>query len=464
MSKLREVTGALFIAAFLALSPLASAAAGSATGASPPSQAPVVIEADEIYFSDQNGTMFAKGTVVVTQDQTKLTGELIRGNAKQSELWADDKARYTEKQKDGSVDLIGSQINYNYGSKTGTIAAASGVVGNDIVAGQRIEILPDRYVIYDGTTTGCPAQVPDYHMSATRVEIWPGDKMIAYNAKFWIKNVVIYSMPKYVTSLKEGEQGLSFPRVGFNHGDGVYIRQHLGYPLGDKVSAFVDLDYYSQKGFRPLGGIKYQEKGYSLQTIYGYSSDDDENWVRREPEYILSFAPQKLFSLPIKYTVSASYGLWEDSSKSSWQRSYGVYFTGDPIKLGSATKLVLGTGYTNTHESYDDSTYNKRVYDATLTSAWSPDFSTTLGYHYRQNYSTLFDYDKPDMAREGDFGFSYKIDRLNKVKVNWSYDLDENRFYDNDVTWSHNLHCWQTDITYRIKRSQLKVSLSTKKF
>ncbi|HWQ60749.1 MAG TPA: LPS-assembly protein LptD, partial [Negativicutes bacterium] len=454
-----KLLGGLFLAALVVLSPVATAAAGSGKDAKPQPKAPIVIEADEIYFSDLNGTMFAKGSVVINQDKTKLMGELIRGNAKQNEIWIDDKARYKER----DINLVGSQINYNYGTKNGTIAAANGVIGDDFVTGQKIELINGEYIIHDGTLTGCPAKVPDYHVSATKVEIWPGEKMIAYNAKFWIKNTVIYSMPKYQKSLRKDATASEFPRIGQSSSDGTYISQHLEYPFNDSLSASADLAYYSKTGFRPLYGLKDREKSYELGVVYGYSIDGNDHWVKREPEFSLFFDKRQLFSLPINYSAGATYGRWSDVTKSSWQRTYSVYFSSFPIKLGPS-ELVLGTGIANNWQSYTDKAFNRYVYDATLTSVWSPGFSTFLGYHYRRNMADIFAYNRPDMAREGDFGFSYKLDPLNRITLKWIYDIGNSHLYDADVTWSHNLHCWQADVTYRIKRSKLKVTFVTKKF
>jgi LPS-assembly protein len=408
--------------------------------------------------------MFAKGKVVITQDKTKLMGDLIRGNAKQNQVWIDDKARYTEKDKTKNINLVGSQIAYNYGTQNGTIGAANGVIDKQIVTGQKIELINGQYVIHDGTLTGCPAKFPDYHVSASKVEIWPGEKLIAHNAKFWIKNTVIYTMPKYQKSLREGAAATEFPQIGHTSNDGTYISQHLEYPFDDKLSVSADLAYYSKTGFRPLYGAAYREKHYKLGVIYGYSIDGNDHWVKREPEFSLLFDKRQLFSLPINYNVGATYGRWNDFTKTSWQRTFSVYFATFPIKLGSKSELVLGTGVTNTWQSYNDRTYNNYVYDATLTSVWSPNFSTFLGYHYRRNMADLFAFNRPDMAREGDFGFSYKIDRLNRLTLKWVYDIGNSRLYDADVTWSHNLHCWQTDITYRIKRSKLIMTFAAKKF
>lgn len=461
MPDMKKMLSGVVLVVVLLLLPLPAAAGNvkDVKDAKEKPKAPIVIEGDEIYFSDLTGTMFAKGAVVITQDQTKLTSQLIRGNAKQNQIWIDEKARWQEPK----VDLTGSQVSYNYGSKTGTIAAGTGVVDRNIVAGERIELLPGEYIIKDGTITGCDAKVPDYHVSATRVEIWPDDKLIAYNAKFWIKNTIIYTMPKYQKSLKK-DAASEFPQIGQSSNDGTYIIQHLEYPIDNKISAYTDLAYYSKTGFRPLYGLTDREKGYQLGVIYGYSIDGNDYWIKREPMFSLSFDQRQLFSLPINYSVGASYGRWNDLTKTSTQRSVGIYFTGFPIKLGPSSQLVLGTGVTNTWQSYNDSTDNTYVYDATLTSNWSPSFSTYLGYHYRRNISDLFAYDRPEMAREGDFGFTYKIDRLNMVTLAWAYDIGYSRLYDADVIWSHNLHCWQLDVKYRLKRSQLQVTFATKKF
>jgi hypothetical protein len=127
-------------------------------------------------------------------------------------------------------------------------------------------------------------------------------------------------------------------------------------------------------------------------------------------------------------------------------------------------KLYLGTGYNMIFESYDNSLKKGILFDSTLTKDWSPRLQTWLGYHYRQDNETLFAYSRPDMMRELDVGFKYKIDKLNSLTINQSYDVKNSRVYDQDYTWSHNLHCWNVDVTYRAKRDQLLVHLSTVKW
>ena len=43
---------------------------------------PIEIVADEMYFSDKTGELFAKGNVVITQDKSKIFAAIVRGNDK----------------------------------------------------------------------------------------------------------------------------------------------------------------------------------------------------------------------------------------------------------------------------------------------------------------------------------------------------------------------------------------------
>ncbi|MBP2652420.1 MAG: lptD 2 [Firmicutes bacterium] len=108
----------------------------------------------------------------------------------------------------------------------------------------------------------------------------------------------------------------------------------------------------------------------------------------------------------------------------------------------------------------DDSSTDKYRYDATLTTKWSPKYSTLLGYHYVSDTTSLFSYDTADMNRELDLGIKWQIDRMNGFGILERYDVDKNRIYDLDYTWYRNLHCFEGSITYRAKRDSWKMDVS----
>ena len=83
---------------------------------------PIEIVADELYFSDKTGELYARGNVVITQDKSRITAEIMRGNDKQTEIWVDGKARMTEPM----TDITGMKIEYNYGYQFGTMQDVTG--------------------------------------------------------------------------------------------------------------------------------------------------------------------------------------------------------------------------------------------------------------------------------------------------------------------------------------------------
>ncbi len=418
--------------------------------------APIVVEGDKLSFSDLTGDLYAEGKVKVTQADQVLLADLIQGNTKQSEMWIDGSSTFIQP----DVKLVGNGLRYNYHDRVGKMLNAKGMVTDQRVAGENINFFPEQVIIHNGTVTRCPAKVPDYHVSASRVEIWPGDKMIAYNAKLWIKNVVILTLPKYQTSLKKNEGESEFPRFGYNNSTGFFIKEYVEEPVSGRLAAYVDLDYYTKSKFKPNYGLIDRENAYDLKLVGGNFIDDDDNWIKKEPELNLKLHRRSLGNLPVHYTFSAAYGKWKDHTKTSWHQDYTLYFSRDPIKFGKGYQLDMGAGLEWIHESYDDSINNTFKYDVTLSRQWSSRWNSWVGYHYTGDNNTLFDFDRADLGRELDTGFSYKIDDKNTIAFNQSYDMVNNHVYDQDYTWYRNLHCWEAAITYRARRHEVKVDFS----
>lgn len=421
------------------------------------SSAPIVVEGDKLYFNDMTGEVYAQGDVKVTQDIETILSQYVRGNTKTTELWVDDQANYLQ----GRTNLIGRKTHYNYGTNYGTMEDAKGKIGNQFVDGKNIEMEPEKIWIHDGTMTKCPAKVPDYHISAERLEIWPGDKYIAYNAKFWFKNTVLYSVSKYQGSLKDDGKS-EFPVIGYDNDDGFMVRQSLEYPLSEKVAFQTDLAWYSNAGFRPNYGLIDREENYSIGLVQGHFRDSSGNWLKKEPELNFNWYSHRLGTGPVSYSFSAVYGKWTDNTKTSWHQDYSIYFSRDPIPLNKTMNLYLGTGWEHIRESYDGSRINSFKFDATVDKKISDRLTTSVEYHYTKTNNSLFEYGRADMGRELDFNLSYKIDPKNTFVFRQSYDLTNNAIYDQDYTLYHDLHCWQAAFQYRAKRHQFNWTVSTK--
>ena len=419
---------------------------------------PITITADELYVNDANGDVYAKGNVNILQATQLMTTDLVNGNTKQQEVWVNGQAVFSDSLTNTKLNTEG--LRYNYQTKEGTLDQIKGHVGRDIVTGHEALTLNGEIIIHDGTMTRCPAKVPDYHMSADKIEIWPGDKMIAYNAKVWIGSILLYTMPTYTQSLDPNAEQTAYPSISYSSRDGIHIKQKFTHSITDDLTAYTELNYYGKLSFKNNSGINWDQKNYWVEAKAGYYRDSDANWVKKWPEYDFHYKSHRIGDLPITYTFDATYGKWTDSNRTSWHQEYNLYFTRDQIHLDPKTTLDMGTGVGLIKESADNSIIHNFKYDATVGHTFDDKWYSWVGYHFTKSQNSLFAFNRADMGRELDTGFTYRFDKKNAIGFSQSYDLKNKRVYDQDYTWYRDLHCWQLTLTYRAKRHEWKWDVS----
>ena len=419
---------------------------------------PVIIEGDDITFNEQTGEIYAKGKVVFTQADAVVTGTDIEGNTIKTKVWAKDKTLLTQP----DLKLNGYETDYNYGDRTGTMKKVDGIANKKIVKGKNVEFYPEKIIIYKGLVTKCPAIKPDYHISAEKIEIYPDKKMIAYDAKFWIKDKCIYSRDRYVADLTKEDNNNIFPEVGYTSDDGVFIGQNFSENISSNVNIFYNAYYFSKSGFKPQFGINYNSEDYKFEISKGYYKDENDNWIKKDPELSINSKVFNITNTPYKYYYKMIYGKWIDEYKASWHQDYNFYFYRDPIKLNENLNLNLGTGYELIKDDYNNSTTNSFKYNIGLSNKFTNKVSGWLNYNYTQNNKSLFAYDTAEIAKELSTGISYSFDEKNIIVFSQSYDLENNKLVDVDYTWYRDLHCWKASLTYRSKRSELKFKINMK--
>ncbi|MCX7971433.1 MAG: hypothetical protein N3A57_07735, partial [Negativicutes bacterium] len=345
--------------------------------------------AEKIYINDGNGNVYARGDVRLTQGEVEVKGDRIDGNIQANTVQIDGTASY----RDPHGWLEGTAIWYNYDLSTGRIGRFDGHYNNQFIVGEQAEIYPDRLVVRNGYMTRCPAHIPDYRMQADVIEIWPGREIIAYNARWFIKDVEIVSQAVYRAALDE--EGGNYPQVGYNDVDGAWIRQAFSAQIGQQPVQFV-VAYLTNPGLAlqlnsdlPFGG------GWRGTVHAGSYEDSQYNWIQKWPEVDIDSPVWQLGDTPVTYSISAVLGWWHQDPRfnrsvsavtDSFHQYYAIYFNyGRPVPLGWNSSLYFGTGYNVTLESHNHSTIQAYALDASVWTTLSPQVSMLNGYHYTTN-------------------------------------------------------------------------------
>ncbi|MBB5335933.1 hypothetical protein [Pectinatus brassicae] len=428
----------------------------------PNKPAPIIFEGKDISYDSKTGDVYAKGDVKVTNKYSRLTTDLMTGNSVTGNVTIKDKAHIAQ-YEGPSVLLDGYNTQYNYNSQKGKMENAKGSINLKYISGEKIEFYPEEMIIYNGTITKCPAKKPDYHMSADKIEIWPDDHMVAYNAKFWIKGQVVYKKDRYITKIGKNATNNDFfipVHVKYDSDDGVHIQYYYDKQLNDKINAYIDFNYYSKHDLRNIYGIRWADGKASLRVEDGYYEDSNDRWLKKEPTTIFTYNTP-IGNTPLNFGFTSEYGKWTEDGITSWHRSNTISLSHKPINLGSSKiRLYPNIGYSWVNESYDNSSYNSLFYNATIMADISPRLIAYTAYHYSQSttQNALFDYGFDDYSQKVTAGFSYELTNKDRIVIANEFDAGNNmELEDRDYYWYHDFHCFDMALEYREKRQSWHV-------
>ncbi len=431
---------------------------------------PMVLEGDDMYYDQTTGDVYARGDVRATsRDYRRFESEEVRGNLNREEIQVDGKAHMLQLTPGQSrVTLDGYHVVYHYGKKTGTMEEGKGKIDNYYVYGRRFEFYPDKIYVFDGWQTRCGAKTPDYRLSGDLIEIYPGNEILVYQAKFWIKDKILYTRDYYRIDLRRPARNMpQFPRVGYNSDDGYWIAQFFGTNLTRHLNVYADLQYYSKHGYRPVYGMNWNNAGHSVTFTYGYFEDSNNNWVKKEPSVIYGYSDQ-LGKLPFTFSLSFEEGRWTQVRKNapsytSTHTYYGIVLSPYTLKLGGSNdwRLGMSIGYGITKESYSHSEVRGFSGSAMMIRDFGSDLTVYAGYSYSKSttLNSLFSYGLDSYSDRFDYGASVALTSKDRLVFGQAIDTQTGTVRDIDLYWFHDFHCVQLVVRRRVKRDTWHFSL-----
>ena len=213
---------------------------------------PITLYGDHVVYHQDSGEFTAKGNVRIYQGKQELYTTLVEGNMKSGDVYMKKGGRLVE----GETSTTSEWAHYNFTNKSGKIKKLSGTSGPDIYRSEEGTIYPDRIELDKGAvTTRCPAihHSPCLEIRAGKVVIYPGDKLIAYDVKVYVKGKHIYSRDRLISKLSEKEkQGVIIPHIGYTSDHGMELEYNYEHVFSANDTANADMKYYTKIGWRPM--------------------------------------------------------------------------------------------------------------------------------------------------------------------------------------------------------------------
>ncbi len=227
--RLPVVSGTVLLLAVLAVAP----PAGHASQASQ-EPAGLTLEADEIVFDDAAQTVEARGHVRLAYRGITVQADFARILVREERLEARGHVVVIDRE---GREMRGDTLVYNAREDVAEMAPAETIVSGVYIRAAHLRATRTLLVARESFLTTCDPGCPAYHLTASRIDFIPADRAVAYGATLWVGGRGILSLPVYVVSLRSPEETAgSFPGIGYNNVDGLWLSYRyaffLGAPLG----------------------------------------------------------------------------------------------------------------------------------------------------------------------------------------------------------------------------------------
>ena len=413
---------------------------------------PITLYGDHVVYHQDTGDFTANGNVRIYQGKQRIYTTLVAGNMKSGDVYLKNGGKLLE----GDTSTTGENVHYNFNTKSGTLEKISGNSGPDFYRAEEGAIYPDRIELGKGaTTTRCPAikHTPCLEIRASKVVIYPGEKLIAYDVKVYVKGKHIYTRDRLISDISGGENkaAVVIPHIGYSSDHGMEFIYNYEHVLDANNTLNAKMLYYTEIGWRPMYSYTHDAKNFYVKVKNGYAEDSDNNWIKQQSDVLVGYKSHKFTDkLPLSYSMYYEHGLWSSDSKKSWHTSYGMLINHDRIHLSGDKTLFLdlGVGKKWLNESLTDKTTNTMFYKATLGKSFKYGWNTWTSYYRQGDLEDVFDYDTTDMNKEIQWGIKKKFDENNDLAFITRYDLDSNSLYNYTLRYKHNFCCWQLVVEY----------------
>ncbi|MFH1784764.1 MAG: LPS export ABC transporter periplasmic protein LptC [bacterium] len=237
---------------------------------------PIAVSADYLEYIKQTNMVIGKGNVRIEHLDMIITSDHVIANLDTDEI--EVSGNVTLEDKGGQMK--GTRGVYNIKTKKGTLENTFSFSEPWYVKGKTVDRISEKQMVLNrGRFSTCDKDHEHYSFRAKKINIYPGDKIVAKNVFLYIDNVPIFYFPIFWQSLKGTKYDLDI-RVGSNSTEGDFVKVRFGYPLTSQLYGRLYLDYMSKKGWGKGAEFKYKAENVN-SSIYGYHIREEDTQKER---------------------------------------------------------------------------------------------------------------------------------------------------------------------------------------
>lgn len=447
----------------------------------------IKVVADSVQSDLETLQFTAEGNARITYGETVLTADSVTGDMTTGDVVAHGNVTF----KSLDRNLTSDAFTYNFKTKNGLANNADATANHVFFHGEQLQANPEGYKIAKSKFTSCDHNPPHYYITARELNIIPGDKMIAKEARIVMLGKTLVTLPSYTVSLDiEKKKSTKLPVFGISENNGPYAGYEFNLSNGSETMGGLDVRLSTKHFFQ--GGLLYDRiagKPVFARLTYRqsfFSTTDRFLMVSRLPEVGMRFASSDMQEnmLLSRDALDSPRGTFspldsmDKSGKLNIISEVGIgRFKEYPTRTNFIRAEARSVAWLNPIPVIDDKTFispgasvrfshygngdNYSSLGARLAVARKLGNDTYVSLTYTTHAvsgKTPFEFDRVELPTEltGKIGFSVKG---YKLAVGARYDPRTDTIFDSDYSISKVFHCVEPKITWKRQFNDLSFDI-----
>jgi len=206
---------------------------------------PIYCKADHLEYDKGKGMIEGWGNVEIEYADARISADYIHVNIGSEELQARGNISFFS--RTGKIE--GDSIVYNMKSKSGIAENASTYILPLYYRGKKIKKISEQeFNIENGICTTCDLKKPHYRLQASRLNIYPQERIVALNVGLYIGSIPVFYLPVLTFPLRKGRTSWLVPSVGYSLDKGWYIQAGYNYSYRTWIYGNLFVQYMEKKG------------------------------------------------------------------------------------------------------------------------------------------------------------------------------------------------------------------------
>jgi len=229
----------------------------------------VELNGDTIEYSMDGNKVTAEGNVVVINKDINLTCDHIEFSRDTNMAYATGNVRLVMKKGDAS-EMIGEQLTFNFKTMEGSFDGAQIYAKPYYGYGRKVFKVGENHMrMEDDYVTTCDLDKPHYRLTSKKMDIYPGDKLIARSVRMLIGNLPMLYLPKMTQDLRSKEPRVTFT-PGYDKEWGMFLLSNWRYGFNDNFKGIIHLDARERKDIAWGIDLNYKTLKYGKGQVRTY--------------------------------------------------------------------------------------------------------------------------------------------------------------------------------------------------